>query len=140
MRRNEKAHEAVESAWGRLQERLGHLADELPPADDDWWDEDSSDAASVGKQVNDLSEELAAALSEWLPEIPAHDKLDAFLHELASRRKGETFTRAARTAAELLEFLRQISYGALPSIAEVPDAQELSGALELMLGELGVRI
>lgn len=139
MKHNEKAREAVEAVWGNLQRELGVLADELGSSDDDSWDGDSSDAASVGSAVKDLTDELAGALSEWLPEIPAHDKLDAFLHELASRRRKPVFGQAAEASAEMLEFLRHISYGALPHLDKPPpDAEDLSQALEGLLKELGV--
>ncbi len=93
----------------------------------------------MGSEVKDLMDELAVALSEWLPEIPAHNKLDAFLYELASRRKGKVFGRAAEASAEMLEFLRQVSYGTLPNLDKPPpDAGDLRGALDELLDELGV--
>ncbi len=137
MRRDEEPRKAVEAAWKALQSRLGALADELGGAPDDWA-QAATDAATVGSEVKDLADELAGALSEWLREIPAHDKLDAFLYELASRRKKKVFERAAEASAEMLEFLRQISYGSLPNTGETPNAEALRMALQELLDELGL--
>ena len=142
MRRNEAARTAVEGSWGALEPRLQALADELSMFRDQGWSDDSGEVASVGAEVKDLGSALADALSEWLPEIPTHDELDALLFELASRSDdeidGEILENAASTTAELLEFLRQISYGTLPSGHEAPDAQDAAYSLSRLLEALGV--
>ncbi|MEM9460514.1 MAG: hypothetical protein AAGF11_40475 [Myxococcota bacterium] len=135
MRRNAGAESEVKAAWQALQPKLGQLADKISTARDSW-SEDYGDVASVGSEVKDLANRLSEALSDWLPELPTHDKLDAFLYELAERHKGEAFGGAAEATGRMLEFLRQISYGTLPSVDDAPDAEDLSIALEDMLDAL----
>lgn len=139
MRRNEAGREAVEASSEALLSLLGVLADELSKAIEPRSYEDSNDAAGVGSEIKESTTDLARALSQWLPEIPANDELDAFLYELASRNHDEVFDQAADAVATMLEFLRQISYGSLPNLREAPDAQDVGHAMSELLVKLGVQ-
>lgn len=140
MRLNEAARTTVEASWNRIQPRLRALADELSAGEEDWHSRDSYEVASVGAEVKDLLSSLSDELSAWLPELPEHDELDAFLYELSSRQDGEVFQRAATETANMLEFLRQISYGTLPEHAAAPDVEDVTAALSGLLTELGATI